>query len=31
MAQWLPNLTSTYEAAGAILSLTQWIKELALP
>ena len=31
MAQLVKNLTSLHEGAGLILSLAQWIRDLALP
>ena len=31
MVQWLTNLTMNYEVVGSIPSLTQWVKDLALP
>ena len=31
IAKWLTNPTSIYEDVGSIPSLTQWVKDLALP
>ena len=31
MALWLTNLTTIYEDASLIPSLTQWVNDLALP
>ena len=31
MAQWLTNPTRNHEVVGSIPSLTQWVKDLALP
>ena len=31
MAQWVKNLTSTYEDVGLIPGLGQWVKETVLP
>ena len=31
MAQWLTNPTRNHEVVGSIPSLTQWVKDPALP